>query len=203
ILLVRSPERVVNSYLNKGWYNEPIIRENLQLALGYQESEYFHRFLGRIVPLGKKFLRWNKMTRVGKIAWYWNVLNASVLEQFEEIPKTHWRVEKLEKLSYNRYLKVAKFLGYESSITEKKYNDLAKSRPNALSNVPTIATWNPIEKVEFESEIAAMAEKFGYEYRVDHLPIPKQTKPQAKKYVAIKFRRWKYSFKRVVGKFIR
>lgn len=203
ILLVRSPERVINSYLNKGWYNEPLIRRNLHLALGYQKSEYFHRFLGRIVPLGKKYLQWNKLTRVGKLAWYWSALNASVLKQFEKIPKTHWRVEKLEELSYNRYLEVAKFLGYQATLTEKKYNDLARSRPNAIIDVPTIASWNPTEIVEFESEITAMAEKLGYEYRVDHLPIPKQTLPKAKKYISKKFHRREYSLKKLAGKFIR
>lgn len=178
ILLVRSPERVVNSYLRKGshagrgWYEKPIVRANPQRALGYQECQYFHHFLGRIVPLGEKFLQWNQMSRVGKLAWYWNALNAKVLEQFENIPETHWRIVKLEDLSYKRYLEIAQFLGFRATVTQPAFDDLTQSPPNALIDVPTIATWTASEIAEFEVEVAPMAERLGYEYRVDRLPIP-------------------------------
>ena len=74
LLLVRSPEKVVNSYLRKGWYEKPAVRVNPNLAPGYQECEAFHHFLGRIVPSGEKFEQWNQMSRVGKLAWFWNAL---------------------------------------------------------------------------------------------------------------------------------
>ena len=178
ILLVRSPERVVNSYLRKGshagrgWYDKPIVRANPQLALGYQECYYFHHFLGRIVPSGEKFLQWNQMSRVGKLAWYWNALNAKVLEQFKDLPEAHWRIVKLEDLSYRRYLEIAQFLGFRATVTQQTFDDLAQSRPNALIDVPTIATWTASEIAEFEAEVAPMAERLRYEYRVDRLPIP-------------------------------
>jgi hypothetical protein len=172
ILLVRSPERVVNSYLRKGWYDKPIIYSNSELALGYQKSKGFHHFLGRIVPTKEKFLQWNVMSRVGKLAWYWNILNAKVLEQFEDLPKTHWRIEKLENLTYDRYLEITKFLGFQSTIKRQTYDKIKINRPNIQYNVPTIASWNIIEIDEFEREVKPLAEILGYEYRVDHLPIP-------------------------------
>jgi len=166
ILLVRSPEKVVNSYLKKGWYKSPIVRSNNQLALGYQKNECFHHFLGRIVPMGKKFIQWNKMTRVGKLAWYWNELNKRIIRQFDEIPKTHWTIVKLEELNYERYKEILKFLGINSLIKERVFNSLVKKRPNAIKNVPKIESWTSKEIKEFEEEVEPMSIKFGYEYKL-------------------------------------
>jgi hypothetical protein len=173
LLLIRSPERVVNSYLQKGWYEKPVIRANPNLAPGYQDyCTSFHHSLGRIMPSGEKFLQWNQMSRVGKIAWYWNALNAKVLEQFERIPESHWWIEKLEDLSYSRYLEIAQFFGFHSAIAPEIYEQLSLRRPNAKSRVPTIATWTADEISEFEAEVEPMAKRFGYEYQVSRLPIP-------------------------------
>lgn len=180
LLLVRSPEQVVNSYLRKGWYEKTVVRANHELAPGYQEGYTFHHSLGRIIPSGEKFLQWNQMSRVGKIAWYWNTLNAKVLKQFEGIPKTHWRIEKLEDLSYSRYLEITDFFGFRSVVTQEMYEKLAQRPPNAKSSVPTIATWTTSEIAEFEAEVASMAEKFGYKYRVSSLPIPQLRQPAIK-----------------------
>jgi hypothetical protein len=181
LLLVRTPERVVNSYLRKGWYEQPAIRANPNLAPGYQNyCKEFHHSLGRIMPSQEKFLQWNQMSRIGKIAWYWNALNAKVLEQFEGLPETHWRIEKLENLSYNRYIEIAEFFGFQAAIAPQTYENIVLNRPNAKSNVPTIATWTSTQIEEFETEVEPMAKRLGYEYRVSHLPIPqpKQSPPK-------------------------
>ena len=181
LLLVRSPERVVNSYLRKGWYEKPAVRANPDLAPGYQDyCHNFHHVLGRIMPSGDKFRQWNQMSRVGKIAWYWNALNAKIMEQFESIPETHWRVEKLEHLSYSRYLEIAQFFGFQSMVSQEIYEELALCRPNAKSRVPTIATWTPSEISEFEAEVEPMAKRLGYEYRVSHLPVPQPRQSEVK-----------------------
>ena len=172
ILLVRSPERVVNSYIRKEWYDNPIVYANSKLALGYQQSKGFQHFLGRIVPMREKFLQWNEMSRVGKLAWFWNTINDNVLKQFEDIPKTHWRVEKIEELSYDRYLEITQFLGFQATVKRQKFDEIKRSRPNIQYNVPTVAAWNASEIIEFEKEVGHMAKKLGYEYRVDRLPIP-------------------------------
>lgn len=174
LLLVRSPERVVNSYLRKGWYSQPAVRGNPDLAPSFQSScPYFYYFLGRIMPSGDEFIRWNQMSRVGKLAWYWNTVNTRILQQFEAIPETHYRVEKLENITYSRYLSIAQFFGFQSTISQKMYDKLLLRPPNAKSGVPTIATWTASEISEFEAEVQPMAETLGYEYRVSHLPIPK------------------------------
>ena len=75
ILSVRHPRDVVKSYIKKGWYAKPIVQARRDLALGYQESDQFHHSLGRIVPLGDELDSWNRLTQVGKLAWYWSRLN--------------------------------------------------------------------------------------------------------------------------------
>ena len=163
ILLLRNPIKVINSYLRKGWYEKPFIRENPDLALGYQDCRMFHHFLGRIVPSGEPFERWNQMSRVGKLAWYWKTLNSSVIEQFEKIPETHWRIERLEDLDYDRYLELTDFLGFRSTVPRRAYQKLQQCRPNALDRIPTPADWSETEVAEFEAEVAAIAQRFGYE----------------------------------------
>lgn len=178
ILLVRTPERMVNSYLRKGWYELPFVRSNSNLALGYQHTEpnLFHFFLGRIVPSGQEYSRWNRMTRVGKLSWYWSALNSAALRQFEEVPKTHWRIQKLEDLSYAAYCELARFLELKASVAPRSYRRLVNRRPNALHNIPTIADWSSVEAHEFEKEVGPIASMLGYEFRVNRLsaPTPKQ-----------------------------
>ena len=99
ILLIRSPDRVVNSYLRKGWYKNPVVLSDPHLAPGYQKCTRFHHFLARTLPKKSNIEHWNSMSRVGKLAWYWNQLNKDVLQQFQGIPDSHWRVIKLEEMT--------------------------------------------------------------------------------------------------------
>lgn len=172
ILLVRRPDLVVNSYFRKGWYQEPVHRLNPELALGYQDLDRFHHFLGRIVPSGSEFHRWQKMTRIGKLAWYWNALNTSVIRQFSKIPDDHWIIVKLEELTYTRYFEIAEFLGFIPEVNQVDFRNIVERRPNALQDVPTISTWSQREVMEFENEVEELAEKLGYGYRINQLEVP-------------------------------
>jgi len=172
ILLVRRPDKVVNSYLHKGWYNREYVTSNPDLAPGYQGYK-FHHFLGRIAPQGNEFYQWNRLSRVGKLAWYWNALNSRVLEQFDKIPESHYRIVKLEELTYEKYLELSEFMGYESSIGSETYQEIAQRRPNAYLNPPSFTDWSSAEVAEFESHVAPAAEKLDYPYKIESL-IPEK-----------------------------
>ncbi|MBE9078737.1 hypothetical protein IQ241_15780 [Romeria aff. gracilis LEGE 07310] len=177
ILLVRSPERVVNSYLRKGWYQAPIERKDPNLAPTFQVNcAYFHYFLGRIIPSGDRFLEWQAMSRVGKLAWYWNALNSEVIKQFQDIPASHYRIEKVEQMTHNRYLEIADFLGFQPQLPRAYYDELVRRPPNAKQQVPTTSAWTATEIEEFETSVRPMADYLKYEYRVDQL---QQHKSQA------------------------
>lgn len=188
ILLVRRPDEVVNSYLYKGWYSRPTIRSNPNLPPTYQISKDFHHFLGRVLPSGEKFEQWQKLTRVGKLAWYWNALNTRVLEQFENIPPSQWRVEKLEELSFDRYLEIAQFFGVNSKLKHEAYQKIVESRPNSVYNDHSILTWTEQEIAEFETEVEPIATKLGYEYKINQLKktqLPKSIEQKPKQSLTI------------------
>jgi glycosyltransferase involved in cell wall biosynthesis len=179
ILQVRRPDLVVNSYLRKGWYEQPIVRGNPELALGYQAGRDFHHFLGRVVPSGEEFLRWCELSRIGKLAWYWNALNERVLEQFSEIPDSHKLIVRLEELDFTTYGRIASFLGFDPALAREHFDRIAGRRPNALDNVPRWSHWNDAEAAEFEREVAPMAERFGYPASVSELPADDRPAPAA------------------------
>jgi hypothetical protein len=166
VLMVRRPEDVINSYLRKGWYATPLIKANADLPPSYQANRHFHHFLGRIAPTGEKFNHWQDMSRVGKLAWYWNALNERVLEQFAQIPGEHWQVYKLEEFRYPQYLELARFLGLAATVSRQQFDALVSSRPNALDKVPSLQMWDDTEIAEFEREVRPMADRFGYQYRI-------------------------------------
>jgi hypothetical protein len=115
VLLVRSPERVINSYISKGWYAADYWRRDPSLAPGFQaELPSKHHSFSRIVPSGAEYEEWCRMGRVGKLAWYWNALNRAVLDQFERIPESHRLVVRLEDLSYDRYRELIGFFGRQA-----------------------------------------------------------------------------------------
>src|SRR5262249_24202826 len=81
--------------------------------------------------------------------------------------------ERLEDLDFPRYQEVAEFLGWRSRIDAGTFSELARARLNAGPNPPRRCTdWNPVERAEFEAEVAPVAEALGYEYRVGVLAGP-------------------------------
>ena len=169
VLLIRSPDRVVNSYLHKGWWDQPVIRHDVACALGYQDTPMFHHFLGRIVPNGDQFEPWQAMSRVGKLGWYWKTLNQAVLDQFRELPSDHYRVVKLEDLNYLKYEELFNFLGIETELDRETFEEIATARPNARSGLPTVHDWSGQEATEFEQQVGDLSVEMSYVYHVDKL----------------------------------
>ncbi|MFO7907823.1 MAG: hypothetical protein R6U98_34575 [Pirellulaceae bacterium] len=183
VLLVRRPEQVVNSHVHKGWYGTPFVQADAGLALGYQNSEEFHHFLGRIAPRGDEFSRWNELTQVGKLAWYWNALNRAALDQFDQLPESEWRVQKLEELDHQAYCELARFLGFQPTVARKDFDALAANRPNARPNRPTTKSWSTRERREFQEHVATLADELGYEWRTEELvkSVGERTLPREKR----------------------
>ncbi|MGF1538242.1 MAG: glycosyltransferase [Elainellaceae cyanobacterium] len=203
IFLVRRPDKVVNSYRYKGWYDQPISRKDAHLPPSYQISKEAHHFLGRILPSGEEFDHWNQMSQVGKLAWYWNALNDRVLEQLDSIPSSNWLIQKLEDISYAHYTKIADFIGFASAIDEAAYQRISSSRPNAKNSPSTkklsqkgtkidrtapftIQMWNSAEIAEFESAVSPIATELGYEYDVNRLLERSQAEAASQKAQPIK-----------------
>ena len=171
VLLLRRPDRVVTSFVHKGFYKQPYRVANEALATGYQRigAEKVHAFFARIAPRGALLRDWNAMSQVGRVAWYWQAWNERTLMQLGGLPADSYRVVRIEDLDHARYLELARFLGYEPRVTQADFDALSESKPHAFWRKRNIDQWTPQEVAEFEQQVAPLAERFGYEYRVERL----------------------------------
>jgi hypothetical protein len=170
LLLVRNPADTVGSFAARGWFLKPCARRDPNLPPSYREGEEPRHFLGRNIPHGAEFERWTRLTRIGRIAWFWQARNRAILEQFSRLPASHRRVVRLEDLDYSRYQEAAHFLGWQPSVAAGVFSELTAARLNAGPNPPRKFTdWNSVEVTEFEAEVAPVARALGYEHRVKFL----------------------------------
>ena len=165
ILLVRNPEKVVNSYVKKGWYENDILISDGNKLPTMQNIEKFHHFLGRTLPKDEDNLhRWRNMTIVGKLAWYWNALNSEVIKQFERIPSENYLIVKLEDLDFLEYQKIIGFLSIKnSSVSEKDFISISSAKINTNGTNTTDIFWNDLHLKEFNQETQPMRQLLGYE----------------------------------------
>lgn len=163
IYMVRRPEDTVNSHYVKGWYEETPIKADVKLNLGFQYGmKKANHFFGRIVPHGQEFLRWKKLTRIGKIAWMWNTINLEIVRQLKELPKEHYIMVKLEELDYDYYLKVHSFVGGRSPLTEQEFEKIRKAKPGRGLKKLSHTTWSEQERQEVLSETKRARKILGY-----------------------------------------
>lgn len=170
ILLIRRPDRVVTSFVHKGFYRQPFQVKDINLATGYQDqTKEMHTFLARIAPTGEFFRTWNDMTPVGKVAWFWRAWNERTIEVLEGLPRDSYRVVRIEDFNYANYLELSRFLGYQAQVTQTDFDALSASKPHAFWRKRNIDQWTQKEICEFESQVAELAQRFNYEYRIDQL----------------------------------
>lgn len=176
VAMVRRPDKVIASYLRKGWYeNEPIV-DDPNKPPTMQDVSMAHHFLGRTMPRGDEFERWRKLTRVGKLAWYWTTLNRALLDQAEKLPQGAVMFQKLEDLNYARFREVRDFLDAPHNVTEADFAIVRNRRPNASAVIRTPHVWTEQERSEFEAEVREIADHFGYKWRIEDLikePAPR------------------------------
>jgi hypothetical protein len=171
VFLIRRPDGVVTSFAHKGFYRNPYAVRNLELAAGYQDQspERFFTYFARVSPRGEFLRDWNRMTQVGRVAWFWKAFNDRTLEALEELPGDAYRLVRIEDLDYPKYLELGKFLGFQPQVSERDFDALRMSRPHAFWRKRHVDEWAAQEVIEFESQVGHLAERFGYEYRVDRL----------------------------------
>jgi hypothetical protein len=171
LFLIRRPDGVVTSFAHKGFYSKPYSVGNPDLAAGYQDQspERFFTFFARISPRGEFFRTWNDMTPVGKVAWFWKAYNERTLEALEQLPQDSYRLVRIEDLDYQKYRELVPFLGFDPKVTEVEFDALRASRPHAFWRKRTLDQWTAQEIAEYESQVAELAERFGYRYRVAQL----------------------------------
>lgn len=171
VFLVRRPDRVVSSFVHKGFYSKPYLALNPDLATGYQDQspERFFTFFARIAPRGPFFASWNAMTPVGKVAWFWKAYNERTLEVLDRLPSETYRTMRIEDLDHAKYVELGRFLGIDIKLDRTEFEALRASRPHAFWRKRSIDQWSSLEVKEFEVQVAPLAERFGYPHRVADL----------------------------------
>ncbi len=162
ILITRDPVDTVNSLWSKGWYEAPYRKSLSAAAVGYHAIGAPHHFFSRPVPCGSKFDDWQALCRIGKLGWYWSMLNREVLAQFEQLPKDSWTVVSLEQLDHNAYLRLAAFAGIEPKLSAAQFRRIADKRPGALPGQRPLWSWSAIELEAFAGQVANVAQRLGY-----------------------------------------
>lgn len=159
VLMVRRPDQVVNSFWSKGWYAETAVWQDQNKAPGYQDLAKEHHFFSRLLPPAANFAPWEAMSRVGKLAWFWNALNLEIMSRLQELPKSQWRIIKLEELNYQTYQSLRDFLGIQPGLSERGFKALTQERPNRRRHTLTVADWSDDQIADFESQVKPAAEQ--------------------------------------------
>jgi hypothetical protein len=167
LLLVRSPGRTVASFAARGWFTEPIVWRDPSLPPTIRDGVEPRHFLGRNLPRGPEFARWSALSQVGKIAWFYQARIRGILDQFRELPADRRRIARLEDLDFACYSDVAAFLGWRPTIARERFDELARSRPNAGPNAPLELDAGAV--AELAAEVAPLAAALGYEHRAEQV----------------------------------
>jgi hypothetical protein len=171
LFLVRRPDRVVSSFVHKGFYRHPYNVKNPELAVGYQQQgrNPIHTFFARISPRGDEFRAWNELTAVGKVAWFWKTFNEHTIALLQDLPKENHKLLHIEDLDHGKYLEVCRFLGIHPVVSQTDFDELRSNRPHAFWNKRNLDQWTSQEISEFEEQVGELAVHFGYEYRVANM----------------------------------
>lgn len=163
MLLVRRPDETVASFAARGWFLEPIAWADASRPPTIREANNPRHFFGRNLPRGDEFKRWNALTQIGKLAWFYNARISAILDQFAQLPASHCHIARLEDFDFAGYRRMAGFLGWTPTIDEAGFQAVASRRPNAGPNEPIHASqWNATERAEFEAELGPLALALGY-----------------------------------------
>ncbi|MBU0596051.1 hypothetical protein KJ567_05155 [Candidatus Bipolaricaulota bacterium] len=163
---IRRPEDVVNSHFVKGWYADPMTRDDARLAPGFQVGWQTNHFFGRMLPCGEEFERWSRLTRIGKLAWMWNTVNLRVAEQASSIPPERYRCVLLDDVDHAVYLELHAFIGGKQPMSAKQFDRIRDARPGKAKRHRKPTDWSPEETREFLNETAPAREKLGIDTRV-------------------------------------
>ena len=130
IILIRNPNDVCTSLIDKGWYQKKYTKTNVDNILGYQGlatsfHDKHHNF-SRISPNGKYFYKWNRFHPLIKAKWYWNEVNFEILKNLKKLNKKNYKVFKIEEFNYSNYLGICRWLKIKPNLNSIKFSLLTR-----------------------------------------------------------------------------
>ncbi len=148
---IRNPINSVESFFMKNWYNNTYNFQDSSPLIDISTSQY--RSFSRIVPTKDYFEEWLKLSRIGKITWYWATANKAIYDDFNKIKHIEKFFVKLEDIdkNYNLYEKLAIKFNFKNKMNKKKFHNVINKASNkGLLNKYKYKDWSDLEKKEFE-----------------------------------------------------
>ena len=157
IFLVREPADVVNSLFVKKWYEDPVFAPP---SFDYNVVRPNHAF-GRLMPsIPEEFERWKQLTRIGRIAWFYNALNVKIIADLRALPRPCWAVLRMARCDHDSFTDLLKQLGVAPAISEADFDAVARTRPGHARRHRTRDDWTARELAEFERECSPVLSSF-------------------------------------------
>ena len=158
LFLLREPADVINSLFVKGWYLDPVLAPP---SFDYNVSHPNHAF-GRLMPATPEgFERWKRLTRIGRIAWFYNALNLRVIDDLRKLPPQRWSVLRVDGCDHACFANVQRHIGNQRVISRQDFDAVAQRRPGRANHHRVCEDWTAQERSEFETECAPAANAFG------------------------------------------
>lgn len=156
IFALNDPEFTVQSIYNKGFFSQRYVRSRTDRALGFQPAlgTRWGVSFGRLVPNGPEYDSWNRLTRVGKIAWWGNMVTLEIGRQLSKLPSEVTDIFHLKHADQNYawYKELANRYGLAPLLDEKSFLAIKKKRFKKSDNVKH--EWSSLERAEFEDHAA-------------------------------------------------
>jgi len=145
----------ITSFLNKNWYGSELPRKDhlkisgFQPALGLKLNYSF----GRPIPSGQEFEKWKLLTRVGKVSWFFNIVNMEIYNSIKKMDKAKVWIFKLSDADQNfeYYLKMAGHFNLEPVLSKKEFLAIKGNSRHLKDEENTTRSWSEIENKEFEN----------------------------------------------------
>ena len=151
---IRDPIKAVESLYRKGWYLNSYNFETIDASIDISVS--LHRTLSRITPGSEFIKKWTKLTRIGKVTWFWATINKAIYDDFNKIQNVDKFFIKLEDVdqNYNFYERLSNKFNFENKITKREFYNVINKAPNrGPTDKYEYKDWNNLEKKEFENII--------------------------------------------------
>jgi hypothetical protein len=155
---IRNSIKTIESLHKKGWYLD--IEKYLEIKspmIDITTNQY--RSFSRILPKNDYLNEWKNLSRIGKITWYWCIINKSILEDFNKINHTKKYYVKLEDINqnYELYEHLSNSFNFRKKLKKKNFLNIINKAPNKGSEDKYFYKyWNEKEKKEYNK----ITEKF-------------------------------------------
>ena len=151
---IRNPIKTIESLYRKGWYLN--FNTNITKSPTIDISVKQYRSFSRIIPNSQYLNEWLKLSRIGKITWFWCTINKAIYDSFSKLQNVEKFYVKLEDLdqNYNNYLKLSDNFEFKNPMTKKQFfNVVNKAENKEFHYKYEYKNWNDQEKKEFEKII--------------------------------------------------